>query len=297
MPNERLLLAIDGSVQADAAAEFLASWASALKLSEVILVHAIEAETFSERATGIGETAEELAELGMRVTRTARRILDTAGIRHRLDTKLGNPVDVILDTMANEHIDEAVMGTRGMSPWQGLFVGSVAYKVIHRASVPITIVGIPPVELARPRASAGSVSRILLAIDGSAHSMSTTQYLCRWLAAGMRFHVDLLNVPVPVASPNVRRFLNQGVIDSFYQEEGERALSEASRALSTAGIGFDRHIVAGRAADQIVQLAIQQRCDRIVMGTRGLGAAAGLALGSVAYQVAHLSPVPLTLVK
>ncbi|MCJ9712965.1 universal stress protein, partial [Bordetella hinzii] len=41
----------------------------------------------------------------------------------------------------------------------------------------------------------------------------------------------------------------------------------------------------------------EKQCDRIVMGTRGLGAVGGLVLGSVAQKVIHLSPVPVTLVK
>jgi nucleotide-binding universal stress UspA family protein len=32
------------------------------------------------------------------------------------------------------------MGSRGMSDWQGLLVGSVAHKVVHLSSVPVLIV-------------------------------------------------------------------------------------------------------------------------------------------------------------
>ncbi len=37
--------------------------------------------------------------------------------------------------------------------------------------------------------------------------------------------------------------------------------------------------------------------DVIVMGTRGMGALANLALGSTATKVVHLAEVPVTLVK
>ena len=56
-------------------------------------------------------------------------------------------------------------------------------------------------------------------------------------------------------------------------------------------------VVAGHAAEKIVQVAREHQCTRIVMGTRGLGSIAGLMLGSVAYKVVHLSPIPVTLVK
>jgi nucleotide-binding universal stress UspA family protein len=32
------------------------------------------------------------------------------------------------------------MGSRGMSDWEGLLVGSVAHKVLHLSSVPVLIV-------------------------------------------------------------------------------------------------------------------------------------------------------------
>jgi len=40
-----------------------------------------------------------------------------------------------------------------------------------------------------------------------------------------------------------------------------------------------------------------QRCDQIVMGTRGLGSYTGGLLGSIAHGVAQHSPVPVLLVK
>ena len=60
---------------------------------------------------------------------------------------------------------------------------------------------------------------------------------------------------------------------------------------------FDTHIVPGHPAETIVDVAKKHDCTRVVMGTRGLGTIDGLVLGSVAYKVLHLSPVPVTLVK
>jgi len=75
------------------------------------------------------------------------------------------------------------------------------------------------------------------------------------------------------------------------------ALRDSRAALDSAGVEVNAHVVAGHAAETIVRVARQQRCTRIVMGTRGLGAMAGLMLGSVAYKVIHLSLIPVTLVK
>jgi len=53
----------------------------------------------------------------------------------------------------------------------------------------------------------------------------------------------------------------------------------------------------GQYGETIANYAKEKQCDRIVMGTRGLGAVGGLLLGSVARKVIHLADVPITLVK
>ena len=64
-----------------------------------------------------------------------------------------------------------------------------------------------------------------------------------------------------------------------------------------AGRRVTLHVRVGTAASEIADCAAEQGCDAIVMGSRGLGAVGGLVLGSVAHKVAHLAPVPVTLVK
>ncbi len=46
-----------------------------------------------------------------------------------------------------------------------------------------------------------------------------------------------------------------------------------------------------------MNVAERRNCTRIVMGTRGLGSIGNLVLGSVAYKVLQLAPIPVTLVR
>lgn len=293
----RILLAADASSHAERAAEYLARYATALGRSETILLHVVEPETFAERATGGRETSIELAELGTNATRSIQRILDAAGVAYHLDIKLGKPADVITEVVASARVDEVVIGTRGMNPWQGLLVGSVAYNVIHQVSVPITTVGTPEPGGALPLTTPGGLHRLLLATDGSEHAARAAEYVANMQRAGVPLEVHLLNVVLPIPMGYIGGSLSQAVIDSHYQETGTSALHGARATLASTAIKFTEHIVTGHAADRIVQIAKERECTRIIMGTRGLGAAAEMVLGSVTYRVVHLSPLPVTLVK
>ena len=52
----------------------------------------------------------------------------------------GRAAQEIMDVAVTEDAGLIVMGSRGMSDWQGLLVGSVAHKVVHLSSVPVLIV-------------------------------------------------------------------------------------------------------------------------------------------------------------
>jgi nucleotide-binding universal stress UspA family protein len=57
------------------------------------------------------------------------------------------------------------------------------------------------------------------------------------------------------------------------------------------------HVEIGHPEEIINHYANSYHCDLIVMGTRGLGAASSLLLGSVANKTVHLTDLPVMLVK
>lgn len=136
-------------------------------------------------------------------------------------------------------------------------------------------------------ALAGEAARVLVAADGSDLANCGLSYAIRLRQEhGWPLAIHLLNV---------QRFLAKEAAEHHLEEFGLRDTQAARALLDAAGIPYRLHIVMGHPAETIVRIARECGCEAIYMGTRGLGAIENLLLGSVAYKVAHLSPVPVTL--
>jgi nucleotide-binding universal stress UspA family protein len=139
--------------------------------------------------------------------------------------------------------------------------------------------------------------RILVPVDGSRCALHAVRYAAA-LGAKRRARVDLLNVqpPLPLYGM-VRAYLHERQYREARAGLAERALAPARRLLQRSGIGYGTHTLFGEPGATIAAAARRFKCASIVMGTRGLGMAEGLLIGSVATKVIHFSKVPVTLVK
>lgn len=91
-------------------------------------------------------------------------------------------------------------------------------------------------------------------------------------------------------------FVGREAVESYYRDEGDKALASARVLLDKAGVAYKHHIGVGPIAETIAAYVKEQDCAQVIMGTRGLGAISGLLLGSVATKVLHLTTAPVTLV-
>jgi len=140
--------------------------------------------------------------------------------------------------------------------------------------------------------------KVLVPVDGSKSSDRSVAHAIGFVAnskAPVELH--LLNVQLPIVSGGVRMFFKHEDIEAYYQDSGREALRTARERLDQVGQGYVQHVSAGPIGETVVAYAREQRCDHIIMGSRGLGAISGMVLGSVATKVIHLTDVPVTLVK
>jgi nucleotide-binding universal stress UspA family protein len=139
--------------------------------------------------------------------------------------------------------------------------------------------------------------KILLPVDGSGQSERAAHHVIAMLEGCGQHEIHLINVQAPIDAVEVRSHMTAGEIEAMQETRGGDALASTRAVLDKAGLAYTPAVLLGPVAATIVQYAADKGCDKIVMGTRGLGAIGGVLLGSVTTQVLHLTQLPVTLVK
>jgi nucleotide-binding universal stress UspA family protein len=70
----------------------------------------------------------------------ACRLLEKAGVAYAKACKVGPTATTIVDYAKTHKCDWIIMGTRGMSAFGGLIMGSTSNQVVHLAKIPVTLV-------------------------------------------------------------------------------------------------------------------------------------------------------------
>lgn len=140
---DRVVVGIDGSPLSLAAADFAMQTASRRGWS-VLAVHSWDIPTYDTLSSPIGPSQVEIDNLieGERVATSE----SLAGLRERypdvaleVEVAKGPPARILLE--AAEGAALLVLGTRGRGEFTGALLGSTSQSVLHRAEVPVAVVG------------------------------------------------------------------------------------------------------------------------------------------------------------
>jgi nucleotide-binding universal stress UspA family protein len=137
----RILVPVDGSEAAVHAARHAADLAKRLGDCSVTLLNVQdpieEMQTHGLAREAIAAHREQLArEAGAR----ARAVVEKSAVPFVFEWRYGDPARAIVQAARDANCDAIVMGTRGAGALESLLIGSVAYKVLHIADVPVTLV-------------------------------------------------------------------------------------------------------------------------------------------------------------
>ena len=138
--------------------------------------------------------------------------------------------------------------------------------------------------------------KLLVAVDGSQHSDQAVQFAAAFVKEHGPAELHLVNVePKPIAWQT--HGMEPEAIHAHLTSLSHQTMKPAQEILKAAGVPCHVHTRIGEIAEELVALADKLACDTIVIGTRGLGAITGFALGSVSRKVLHLTHLPVICVK
>ena len=143
---------------------------------------------------------------------------------------------------------------------------------------------------------------ILAALDGSSHSLKACE-IAADLAVNYKANLILVTVVNPNYLPEeLRRFVKsehmQDTDASSLQFIASNILDEARDLLKGKKLtSVEKIIGEGFASDVLVEIAMEKKCDLIVLGTRGLSNFANVVLGSVSHRVTNTAACSVLIVR
>jgi nucleotide-binding universal stress UspA family protein len=270
-----IVCGIDHSQGARAAARYAADLADRLDL-RAVLVYVVQ-PPISQSELGMAarktdwDVVDELRHAGADLLEEVARDI---GRRREIvaELKFGDPSNMIAAVAEQSGAELVVVGSRGLGSVGALILGSVSLRLAVHGPCPTVIVpasGDHPIG-DRP---------IMCAVDDSEESRAAVATAA---ILADRLHVNLL---LAHAKPdNARASSGEELLASLVVECG-------------LGTSVERMVVPGEPAEAIVGSAIARDAGMIVIGSRGRGALASAALGSVSSAVASRAPCPVTIVR
>lgn len=134
--------------------------------------------------------------------------------------------------------------------------------------------------------------RILVPTDGSTGTRRAIDHAVDLAAAdGATIHaLYVVNAASFASLPMETSW--EGVADML-EEEGEEAVGQVERRAAERDVPVVTAVIEGTPSREIVNYAVDEDCDLIVMGTHGRGGLDRLLLGSVAERVVRSSAIPV----
>ena len=146
------------------------------------------------------------------------------------------------------------------------------------------------------------IGKILIAVDGSKHSLKGVEYGAE-IAAALNADVLLLNVVKEMEIPEALREFAEaehifGTDIDLLKRGAQFMLDKALDSARKAGVkNAELEVEEGPFARTIVARAKHHRVDMIVMGSRGMGDIEGALRGGVSHRVGILAACPVLIVK
>lgn len=211
---------------------------------------------------------------------------------------VGHTVDEIDRLVRNNRIDLVISATHGRSGVRRLLLGSVTERMMRMLSCPLLIVRGKGDGGVEPRKIEFVPKRILVGCDFSADSQLAYQYGLS-LAQEVEAELHLIHVVEPPVYQNIlvdgqdADETSRQPLISILQKKLDRMVPEDARnwcKLNTA-------LLEGKPNNELIDYALLNDIDLIVLGVRGHGLVETVFVGSTTDRVARSAPCPVLAVR
>jgi nucleotide-binding universal stress UspA family protein len=255
-----------------------------------LLVHAVNMTQFKSLPKLDRKTRSALVDLLDCSLEGATRLLERAELKASpswglVQAKLlrGSPIAAVARSAKREQADLLVIGSRGVTEFQPLLLGSVSRKLLMQAPCPVLVVKKPTTAL----------KRVLLGADGSIESWEAVAWLTR-LPEHIRPTVTVVSVipPLPLESLRVpsRAIAVGDQIEGVLRREANKLAARVAGTLKKAGFSSKSIVLSGPPGAELVTAARRERANLIVVGSRCGSSAHDYFMGSVADMVVKHAP-------
>jgi len=138
-------------------------------------------------------------------------------------------------------------------------------------------------------------TKILVPVDGSENAALACAHAVD-LAKSGDMEIVLLSC-YQVRSARIGAGSGKKLIAASLESKCKESLAPCEALCAENGLKYKSVIRRGTPSAVIVQVAEEENCDLIVIGSRGLGNIAGAVMGSVTNKVLKDAPVPVLVVR
>jgi nucleotide-binding universal stress UspA family protein len=138
------------------------------------------------------------------------------------------------------------------------------------------------------------IKKILVPVDGSEYSLKAARYAAdfsKLVGAELVLLNCRMQVP-PMLSAEAYEQAKESLV-----RRADELLNPFRELLRGLGVTFTAKIMEGPVEDAIIELADFEKCDLIVMGSRGHSELEGLLVGSTTHRVLQIAACPVTVVR
>ena len=292
----KIVCAIDGSRYSEWSLDWLRRLVHAGD-SSLLLVHAVDLTQFKTLPTLDRKSRSALVKVLDFSLEGAALLLEWAEVKAaktwgdvRAKLLRGRPAETIARSAEQEQADLLVIGSRGVTEFQPMLLGSVSRKVLMRAPCPVFVAKKP----------AHTLRRVVLGTDGSIESWKAVTWLTR-LPETIRPAITVVCVVPPLPLESIRvpaQALAAGnQVEGVLRREAKKLTARVAGTLKKAGFSAKGIVLSGSPGARLVALAGRERADLIIVGSRSGRGAQEYFMGSVADTVVKHAPCSVLVYK